>query len=321
LSALAAGIQFPGTLSSLASVGNIGIGANALHNTSINSTALGLNAASLANTIAVTPRFDYAAMGSLAPSYLASAASVFSLESSFARNIAGINDAITAMALPTYLNSLQTNVITMSSALQDTLEIINSRSDLLGTISIGALRSPAVEVYAAAHAAAAVSLPPAEQPSVDAEIEEILNDAADAFESRLASLQAELVVTYRGGLAAVEHGGPDWQRHSMVSFRELTTHALHLLAPDALITPSATPNDLHMGRPTRRARLNFIFSSVSNSTVAAFYEADMKAALALFDLLSNGTHRLGDNTTPDQVHYLRSRVVGLLTSILEARGY
>lgn len=46
----------------------------------------------------------------------------------------------------------------------------------------------------------------------------------------------------------------------------------------------------------------------------------MKAAVELFELLNTGTHKLEQRATPDQVHYIRGRVVGLLSSMLDARG-
>jgi hypothetical protein len=132
-------------------------------------------------------------------------------------------------------------------------------------------------MHASTHAAAAVSLSQASQLETDSEIEEILDESADAIESRLAALSQGLVETYRGGMTALERGGPDWQRHSMVSFRELSTHVLHLLAPDDEVIPNASADDLHNGRPTRRARLNHIFIQASGSSIASFYEADREA--------------------------------------------
>ena len=107
----------------------------------------------------------------------------------------------------------------------------------------------------------------------------------------------------------------------MSSLRELSTHVLHRLAPDNLVLPITPPTDLHEGRPTRKARLRYIFTETVGPEMTAFFEADMKAAVELLELLNAGTHRLGNRATPEQLHYVRSRVVGLLTSMLEARGF
>lgn len=160
-----------------------------------------------------------------------------------------------------------------------------------------------------------------ELPEQDEEIEETIDEAVDSFESRLAALNQDLITTYRGGIEALETGGSDWQRHVMVSFRELTTHVLHMLAPDADVLKRAEPEDLHNGRPTRKARLNYIFAEVAGPEIADFFEADVKAAIALFDLLNNGTHRLEQRASKEQVHYLRGRVAGMIASMLAARGF
>jgi len=211
-------------------------------------------------------------------------------------------------------------VLEISSALKSTWDSIRVDSAFLSATSIALLRAPAVELYTATQASAAFSLPEEDLPDPDDEMEGILNEAGDALESRLAALHQDLVGVYRGGIEALENGGTDWQRHAMVSFRELSTHALHLMAPDDKILPNAKVGDLHNGRPTRRARLNFIFAEVAGPAIADFFDKDMKAAVELFELLNTGTHKLGQSATPDQVHYIRGRVVGLLSSMLDARG-
>lgn len=265
------------------------------------------------------------AMNSVVSPYLASVGAVHSLETSYARLS---NTSVGALASPGYItgltalgvSALKDNVVDMSGALRSTWEGLHADSGLLGNATLGFLRTPASELYTAAHAAASISLPRKDQPDVDDEMEEILDDAVDAFESRLAALNQGLVTIYRGGVAAIERGGPDWQRHCMTSFRELSTHVLHILAPDDQILSTATSGDLHNGRPTRRARLNYIFASVTGSSIATFYEADLKAALDLFDLLNDGTHRLAGTATSEQVRYLKGRLVGLVSSMLSSCG-
>lgn len=267
------------------------------------------------------------AVKNIASPYLASMSAVHSLETSFARLSEALRVGAPTPAgyvlgmMSPGVTTLRESVVEMSGALRSTWDEIRGDSARLSGSAISVLRAPAVELYAAAQAAASVSLRPDEQPDIDEEIEEILDDAVDNFESRLAAVDQAFVTIYRGGVAAIKRGGPDWQRHCMVSFRELSTHVLHVLAPDEKILPSATRGDLHDGRPTRRARLNYIFASVTGSAIASFYEADMKAALSLFDLLNDGTHKLASTATPEQVHYLKSRLAGLVNAMLSARGF
>jgi len=268
------------------------------------------------------------AVNSIASPYFASMSAVHSLEASVVR----IGDTAfqSGLAYGGYgtgasaanLATLHTGVVELSGALRTTWDTLSAgaHTALLGQIGSAVLRSPAVELYTAVHAAASVSLETADRLEVDTEIEDILDEAVDVFESRLAALDQAFVTIYRGGVAALERGGSDWQRHCMVSFRELSTHVLHALAPDAKVLHSAAPADLHNDRPTRRARLNYVFGAAAGGAIASFYEADMKAALGLFDLLNDGTHRRESSVSKEQVHYLRGRLVGLVSSMLSAQG-
>jgi len=316
---------YASTLNVLSSAGNIGRGINDILAQSALATSIKpeITLAGTAFRLGVADSLRMSS--SIAAPYLASSAAVFSLETSYSRlldatkiSIPG-TDVANAL-LSSRITSLQAGVLEVSSALKSTWDSIRVDSAFLSATSMPLLRAPAVELYMATQASAAFSLPMEQLPDPDNEMEEILDEATDEFESRLAALHQDLVSVYRGGIEALENGGTDWRRHAMVSFRELSTHALHLLAPDDKILPRAKATDLHNGKPTRRARLNFIFAEVAGPAIADFFDKDMKAAVELFDLLNTGTHKLEQGTTPDQVHYLRGRVVGLLSSMLDARG-
>jgi hypothetical protein len=263
---------------------------------------------------------------SIVSSYLSSAASVYAVESTMARAISEMADSEALFASTILLGTslgnlyrLHNTVSSLSLAAQRIWGGMDRNPLLLALATPAILRLPAVELYASAHAAASVSLQKEALPTKDDEVEEIINETVDTFETRLASLDHNLVEIYRGGVAAIDMGGPDWQRHSMTSFREISMHVLHKLAPDKEVIAKGC--DLHNGRPTRHARLTFIFSDVAGGELTRFFEADMKAALELFDLLSGGTHRLGNKATPEQAYYIKGRVSGLISSMFSARGY
>ncbi len=318
--------SYVGTLSALTAAGSIGSAMQMLTGPSYAKMATGafpeltLGAAAYHVGIADSLRLT----NSVTAPYLGSSSAVFALESSYSKLLgsqaAGFA-AIQATAMPAYVTSLQSDISKLASAMQTTWGAISTDVTRFATTLTPVLRSPAIELYTAAHVAAAVSLPVDDLPEQDDEIEEIIDDSVGVFEARLAGLEQGLVNTYRGGNEALESGRADWQRHTMVSFRELSTHVLHILAPDEDVLPNAQPGDLHDGRPTRKARLNFIFAEVAGPEIAAFYETDMKAALKLFDILNSETHRLEQRATKEQIHYLRGRVVGLLSSMLSARGF
>ena len=220
-----------------------------------------------------------------------------------------------------YVSALKDNLLSVSFATKEAWRGLAADTSYLTQLPMSLLRAPGVELYATAHLASAFALRDSGAVEKDDEIEEILDTAVDRLGSQLAALDQPLASMYRGGREAIERGGTDWQRHALVSFRELLTHVLHRLAPDKEVLVVAEAAEIVNGKPTRRARLNFIFRTHSGPAVAKFFEADMKAAIELFDLLNNGTHRLQGNATREQAHYLRGRVAGLLSSMLEACGF
>lgn len=259
--------------------------------------------------------------------YFASANALYSLESQYA--VAGslapttinIRELLPVVS-PPFLTSLHDNVLALSSATTRILDSFRLDADYLSRIPMDLIRMPGIELYAATQLTASVSLlAPSAIVQRDEDIEEAIVTVIDEFEDRLSGLAGGLVTMYLGGSEAIEWGGADWQRHALTSFRELLTHVLQKLAPDNEVLATATPDDLHNGRPTRKARLRFIFRAQSGPEIARFFEADLKAALELFDLLNSSTHRLDSNATPDQAHYLRGRIAGLVSSMLAAQGY
>ena len=320
---------YKGTLSSLAAVAGVAEGLRSTYASvgiagSVAATSMPPYAAALrADTLAT-----FASAKTVASTYIASAASVYGLESTLVR-AAGAGAVSSAFASSPALVGisagslarLHAGITDLSIAAQRTWEGVFSNSAALRIFEPPVLRSPAVELYTAVHAAAAVSFEPNTILATDDDVEDVLEGEFEGFDARLASLDHDLVDVYRGGVAAIESGSSDWQRHSMTSFRELTTHVLHRLAPDREVIASAAPEELDKGRPTRRARLGYIFAGVAGGEIAQFFRADMAAAVALFELLNSGTHKLGNRATREQVRYLEGHVVGLVSSMLRARGH
>jgi hypothetical protein len=262
----------------------------------------------------------------LAPTMLASTRAVLGLDNAYARlSKADIfTDALSNLpvtTVPSYITTLHEGINSLSSAAKTAWDNIALRPEALTAASLYIVRAPSVEIYTASQAAASISLPVNEFPQLENDIEEIIDETFDEFEVRLSGLNPALWEMYRGAVITMERGGPDWQRQTMVSFRELTTHVLHLLAPDKSLKSWAKQEHFANGKLTRRARLEYIFESVGEGEFTNFFKADLKASLELFDLLNNGTHRLTSSATPEQLRYLRGRVVNLLSAMLEASGH
>lgn len=248
-------------------------------------------------------------------SYLASTSAVHAFESLFA----GMSSASSlASASSRLLSGISAGTVTLLR--RDVSDLAGvARFSVLGEGGeIGSSLLPsALEIYTAANLARVMVFED-EAVGDDERVEGAIDERVDSFEMLLSSLDPELVVPYKGALSALDRGGPDWPRHVMTSLRELTTHVLHKLAPDDLILLSAKPEDLHEGKPTRRYRISCVYNRVQGANFAKFIEFDIKSSIHLFGVLNGETHSIVSAISPTQARYVTARVVGLLTSMIEA---
>src|SRR5437879_76495 len=203
LNGLAITEPFRATMSSLASVANVAESIRSAYGT--------LPLASSLPSVTLPPSTVAFGLGvGIASPYLASAASVYSMESSFARLQSSM--ALSAFVLPSgalpgvsleSLTYLQNGIASVASAAQTAWDALRYESTLFAGSSLALLRSPAVELYTTAHLAGAVTLPSHELPELDDDIEEVLDDTVDELEPRLAALDHDLVEVYRGAVAAI----------------------------------------------------------------------------------------------------------------------
>jgi hypothetical protein len=145
-------------------------------------------------------------------------------------------------------------------------------------------------------------------------------EADDDVADELRLLGAEYAEALRGAAYTLTREGPDCVRHVAVSLRELVTHMLHRLAPDEAVRRwSRNPSDYHNDKPTRAARLRYIFrASGATKESAAIVERDIQQTLDLMRLLQGGTHGLATTMSLREVRLLYRRVRGILPVILEA---
>lgn len=252
---------------------------------------------------------------------LASTRTLLGLESAYNQFVDVGSPRAGSAGIPSYLKTLHEGVGSLASAAKLSWDVIALTPNVLDSTSLFSALAPSIEIYSASHAAAVISLLVENFPPIYGQIEDIIDETVDEFEDRLSLLEPAFVEMYRGGIAAMEAGGPDWRRQSMASFRELMTHLLHTLAPNVEVEPWAKPHHFDKGKLTRKARLEYVFESVAGGEFTGFFKADVKASIELFDLLNNGTHRLTSKATPKQLRYLRGRIVNLITCMLEAKGH
>lgn len=184
----------------------------------------------------------------------------------------------------------------------------SSPADLVGEIPSELFR--AVDADQAIHSRSA--------DVADEERSKIARSASDELEAILASDHPELVNLLNGARQAALSTNPDRLRHVSISLRELLGIALRKLAPDDTIKEwTNRPDHFHEGKPTRRARFEYIFRSITGaSALRSLIDADMRAAKELFDALSTAAHGPALGAPPETLIVLISRAEGTLLLML-----
>ena len=114
-----------------------------------------------------------------------------------------------------------------------------------------------------------------------------------------------------GAEQAIYSQNPDHLRHFASSHRELSTHILHLLAPNDQVKKwTKDPNHFDKdGKPTRKARLKYIARNHNNKTFVDFLIKDFENQMAL---LNADEHRESQEYTDQELKVLHMRFLSML---------
>lgn len=195
-----------------------------------------------------------------------------------------------------------------------------------------AIIAPPVELFSHVSAMRAVFREFAEVEEEEAEELDAAFDPATLSYNTTEELNAllgihdpRLLRIWRGAVNAVESRHPDYTRHFCTSARTLLDGALNRLAPDEVVVSwvSGLPGSQQRrffdgGAPTRRARLFLILKGIGDPPFAAFLDNDIGSALALFEALVSGVHRLDADLTEREVRDLQFRLNHLLLLLFKA---
>lgn len=163
---------------------------------------------------------------------------------------------------------------------------------------------------------------------LEEEAENIEHGFLTSVPNLLRNIDSNLLVPWEGACQALNQKSADWVRHTIISLRELVTSLLHRFAPDEQIDlcvgdPNA-PSDLSdrfNGRPTRKARLTFIYLKLRNSQLKDFYTAEIKANLELIDILNKGAHITASAWTDKEVRAILRKVESLVVVLIEISAF
>jgi hypothetical protein len=161
-----------------------------------------------------------------------------------------------------------------------------------------------------------IALPEGAQEVVDKERSGLAKRTCDELEGYLSDIDPQLLTLLKGARAAANSQNPDRTRHLCISLRELLGHALRQVASDGEVNAwTQDPSHYHNGKPTRHARIQYLYSPISQPALRKFIDADIRTAIELFDLLNKGTHvaNLGADAA---LAVLLNRAEGILLLLL-----
>lgn len=110
-------------------------------------------------------------------------------------------------------------------------------------------------------------------------------------------------------------------RHALVSLRELITHVLHDLSPDAeLIAWSTDPKHFDKGKPTRAGRYLYICRFVTYGAYGDYLKKSSKMTSAFFELM-NVLHNVRPEVGDFQLRLMLTDAIGTLRFLLRTARY
>jgi Predicted pPIWI-associating nuclease len=162
-----------------------------------------------------------------------------------------------------------------------------------------------------------IALPGGAQEVSGKERNALAKRTCDDLEGYLSDLDPQLLTLLKGARTAANSQNPDKTRHLCISLRELLGHALRNVASDAEVNAwTQDPSHFHNGKPTRHARIQYLYSPISQPALRKFIDADIRAAIELFDLLNKGTHVANLGTDAAALAVLLNRAEGILLLLL-----
>jgi hypothetical protein len=159
-----------------------------------------------------------------------------------------------------------------------------------------------------------------EDVSLDEEIlkNEIQYENEISLNKFLPKIDSGLLDMWKGAIEAYHSDNSDKVRHFTTSIREMLTHLMYIMAPDKDIKIwSQSEQDFYNGRPTRKARLNFMCRNISNDSFKEFVNKDVEATLAFINLFQKGTHQIKPNFSQNQLIAIKSKSESTIKFMLE----
>lgn len=153
----------------------------------------------------------------------------------------------------------------------------------------------------------------------DAELFAEIRDDLSGVGALLGQINPSLATAYQGAREALVGASVDRGRHVLASLRETWGHLLRILAPDQQVLGwlgGKTPELVHNGKPTRKARILYLCQGINHGPLTEFVAADTGALVKLIEVF-NRVHQLEPALTVRQLNALLLRSDSWLTFIIQ----
>ena len=147
---------------------------------------------------------------------------------------------------------------------------------------------------------------------------DIVNDNCSIAEKKIRSINPDWLVLLNGAEQSFLSKNPDKARHTITSLRELITQILHMYAPDNELKLKYTDQKYyHQGKPTRKARIEYILrTKYSSSALLDIVDKDIVAMLEMFNLFQKGTHSVVKTLSDKELKFILKRTKLLIEQLI-----
>ena len=215
-------------------------------------------------------------------------------------------------------SDLQSSILGLSQSYSDLFESFETIPTSYLGITQALTRAVPIEYFSSASVLESISIEKVRSPKEELLEEEMEYENDFKLRDNLPKIHPDLFNMWKGAIEAYTSKGTDWVRHFSASIRELLTHLLHMLAPDAEISKWTREVDMfHEGRPTRKARILYICRNIANDNFNQFVKKDVEATIAFISLFQEGTHAINPSFTPEQLIAIKNKAESTVRFLVE----
>ena len=220
-----------------------------------------------------------------------------------------------------FSRAISTNLGNLTCSYQSLINVAATRDSLASRLPLITTYAP-IEYYREVKVVESITVDEESDIFDDKSIDTAIADTLPSVDGLLEAFDERSIGLLHGARQSLRDDNPDRTRHVTTSVRELFTQVLNSLAPDDDIRGWTSNDDhFHNKRPTRRARLLFIFRHIDCDPLSRFVQDDVRAALSFVDSLNSGTHAVESRLSAVQLASIVSRMESLLVFLLQIRNH